>query len=137
MNEHLVDTLDCRVHLLRLVSWWIIIFKKTEKTLSLAESSLFVSGVEHLCCAQLHIAVCQCPWRPSNPDLAVHLIHFILHFDVHEMLHHVFMLSMPSWAFLGLYQVRSLAGGSGPMISDARRYSINMSLSFAIAYQSV
>ena len=71
-----------------------------------------------------------------NPDLAVHLIHFNLHFDVHKMLLNVFMLSMPSWAFLGLYQVRSLAGGSGPMISDDRRYSIKMSLSFNIAYQS-
>ena len=38
-----------------------------------------------------------------SPDLAVHLIHFNLRFDVSKRLHPVFMLSMPSWEFLGLY----------------------------------
>ena len=70
-----------------------------------------------------------------SPDLAVHLIHFNLRSDAPEMLHQVFMLSMPSWGLLGLCQVRSLVGGQGPMTSDARRYSIEMSLSYAIGYQ--
>lgn len=100
---------------------------------------LFGSGFEHLCCAKSTTLYANALGNCLSPDLAVHLIHlnhFDLRFDGPEMLQHVFMLSLPRWAFLGLHQVRSLVGGQGPMTSDARRYSIKMSLSFAIAYES-
>lgn len=97
---------------------------------------LFGFDFEHLCCARSTTSYANGLGNHLSPDLAVHLIHFNIRFDVPEMLHYVFMLSMPSWAFLGLYQVPSLVGGQGPMTSDARRHSIKMSLSFVIAYQS-
>ena len=96
---------------------------------------LFGFGFEHLCCARSTTSYANALGNHLSPDLAVHLIHFNIRFDVPEMLHYIFMLAMPSWAFLGLYQVRSLVGGQGPMTSDARRHSIKMSLSFVIAYQ--
>jgi hypothetical protein len=66
--------------------------------------------------------------------LADHTIHFHLRFDVFKRLHHVFMLSVPSWGILGLYQVRSLVGGQGPTTSDAPRCCIKMDISYAIKF---
>lgn len=103
--------------------------------LSLA-ASVFGFASSRLCCAKPTRQHADPLGDHLSPDLAVYFIHYNLRFDVPERLHHVFMLSMPSWNFLGLCQVRSLVGGQGPMTSDARRYSIKMSLSYAIAYQS-
>lgn len=88
----------------------------------------------HLCCAESTTQDANALGDHPSHDLADHIIHFNLRSDVFKRLHHVFMLSVPSWAFIGLYQVRSLVGGRGPTRSDARRYSIKMDVSCAITF---
>ena len=67
-----------------------------------------------LCCAESTTQHANVLGEYISPDLAVHLVHFNLRFDVPEMLDHVFMLS----GLLGLCQVRSLEGGGRPRSDD-------------------
>jgi hypothetical protein len=87
-----------------------------------------------LCCAESTTQDANVLGDYLSHDLAEHTIHFNFRFDVSKRLDHVFMLSVPSWGFLGLYQVRSLVGGQGPTTSDARRCSIKIDISYAITF---